>query len=75
MPPHYALGIKETCQCGAFGSKKQMMILKAQFPELFQKFIDAEANFKTKGAAFYFQNKPVYARDLAKQKVLTDMGE
>jgi len=70
MPPHYAMGIKETCQCGAFGSKKQMMILKAQFPELFQKFIDAEAGFKSQGAAFYFQNKPVYAKDLAKQKTL-----
>jgi phosphoadenosine phosphosulfate reductase len=70
MPPHYKLGIKETCQCGAFGSKKQMMILKAQFPELFQKFIDAEANFKTHGAAFFFNNQPVYARDLAKQKTL-----
>ena len=70
MPPHYSQGIKETCQCGAFGSKKQMMILKAQFPDLFKKFIDAEAKFKTKGAAFYFQNKPVYAKDLAKQKTL-----
>jgi len=47
-----------------------MMILKAQFPELFQKFIDAEAGFKSQGAAFYFQNKPVYAKDLAKQKTL-----
>lgn len=70
MPPHYAKGIKETCQCGAFGSKKQMMILKAQYPELFQQFIEVEKKFKTGGAAFYFQNKPCYAKDLAKQKTV-----
>ena len=75
MPPHYRMGLKETCQCGAFSSKKQMMILKAQFPKLWKKFIQAEANFKTKGAAFYFQNKPVYARDLDKQTLLQDKIE
>jgi len=70
MPPHYRLGIKETCQCGAFSSEKQIMILKAQFPELFQKFIDLESGFKSQGAAFYFKNKPTYAKDIAKQRTL-----
>jgi len=64
------MGLKETCQCGAFGSKKQMMILKARDPELFQRFIEIEREFKSGGAAFYFQNKPTYAKDLAKQKTL-----
>lgn len=75
MPPHYRLGIRETCQCGAFSSKKQMMILKAQFPELFQKFIELERGFKSHGAAFFFQGKPTYAKDLAKQKTLMDLAE
>jgi len=70
MPPNYKMGLKETCQCGAFGSKKQMMILKARDPELFQRFIEIEREFKSGGAAFYFQNKPTYAKDLAKQKTL-----
>jgi len=72
MPPHYRLGINETCQCGCFSSKKQMMILKAEFPELFQKFLELEASFKSQGAAFFFQGKPVYAKDLAKQKTLEE---
>jgi len=70
MPPHYRLGIPETCLCGCFSSKKIMMRVKAQYPELFQKFVELEKNFKKGGAAFYFQNQPVYAKDLLKQKTL-----
>ena len=75
MPHHYRLGIKETCQCGAFSNKKQMMILKAQFPQLFQRFIELEAGFKSQGAAFFFKGKPTYAKDLAKQKTLSELAE
>jgi 3'-phosphoadenosine 5'-phosphosulfate sulfotransferase (PAPS reductase)/FAD synthetase len=70
MPPHYKLGLKETCQCGAFSSKRQMMILKANYPEMFQKFVNVEKTFKKGGACFYFNNKPTYAKDLAKQKTV-----
>lgn len=70
VPPNYRLGLKETCMCGVFSSKRQMLILKAQFPELFQKFVDLEAGFRKGGAAFFFRNKPVYARDLARQQTL-----
>jgi len=72
MPPHYKLGLRETCQCGVYSNKRQMLILKAQFPELWKKIVELEANFRKGGAAFYFRNKPVYARDLAKQKTLED---
>lgn len=72
MPPHYRLGIKETCLCGAFSNKKQMMIVRAQFPEFFQKFVDLEAGFKSRGAAFFFENKPQYAKDFLKQKTLDE---
>jgi len=74
MPPHYRLGLKETCMCGAYSSKKQMEILRAQDPQLFQKFVDIESKFKTGGACFYFNNKPKYARDFLKQKTLLEMG-
>lgn len=70
MPPHYRLGLKETCMCGVFSSKKQMLILKANYPDLWNRFIEAERNFKKGGAAFYFRNKPVYAKDLAKQTTI-----
>lgn len=71
MPPHYKLGLKETCMCGVYSSKRQMLILKAQFPELWKKIVDLEANFRKGGAAFYFNYKPVYAKDLAKQQILS----
>ena len=73
MPPHYKLGISETCLCGVFSSKREMLTLKATFPDLFQKFVELEKRFRSGGAAFYFQNKPVYAGDLAKQKTLTEV--
>lgn len=73
MPPHYKLGLRETCMCGVYSNKRQMLILKAQFPELWNKIIQLEANFRKGGAAFYFRNKPVYAKDLAKQKTLKEV--
>jgi 3'-phosphoadenosine 5'-phosphosulfate sulfotransferase (PAPS reductase)/FAD synthetase len=72
MPPHYRLGLHETCMCGVYSSRKQMEILKAQFPDLWAKILALEASFRKKGAAFYFRNKPVYARDIEKQKVLAE---
>lgn len=74
MPPHYKLGLKETCMCGVYSNPKQMLILKAQFPELFNKIVELEANFRKGGAAFYFRNKPQYAKDFLKQKTLEEFG-
>jgi 3'-phosphoadenosine 5'-phosphosulfate sulfotransferase (PAPS reductase)/FAD synthetase len=70
MPPHYKLGLHETCMCGVYSNRKQMEILKAQFPELWQKILDLEASFRTHGAAFYFNNKPVRASTIDEQKIL-----
>jgi len=71
MPPHYRMGLHETCMCGVYSNRKQMEILKAQFPELWQQIIDLEASFRKGGAAFFFNNKPVYAKDINKQKMLS----
>lgn len=71
-PPHYKLGIKETCLCGAFSSKKEMMVVRALFPEFFQKFVELEKNFNSGGSAFYFQGKKHYAKDFLKQKTLDE---
>lgn len=72
MPPHYRLGLKETCMCGVYSTKKQMLILKAQFPDLFEQIVDLENHFKSGGAAFYFRNKPVHAKSLLQQKTMQD---
>lgn len=74
MPPHYRLGIKETCCCGAFTTRRQLMSVKAHYPEFFQKFIELENKFRMGNACFYF-GKPTYARELAKQKTLTSFVE
>jgi 3'-phosphoadenosine 5'-phosphosulfate sulfotransferase (PAPS reductase)/FAD synthetase len=70
MPPHYRLGLRETCMCGVYSNRKQMEILKAQFPDLWQKILTLEASFRKGGAAFYFRNKPVKAADINRQKTL-----
>jgi len=72
MPPHYRLGLKETCMCGTFSSKRQIEILRGQFPELFKKFVELEAKFRT-GWACFWDGKPLYAKELAKQKTLDEI--
>jgi len=71
FPPHYRLGIKETCLCGAFVHKKELLIIKALFPELFNKFIELEKKFGPNCSA-WFDKQKIYARELAKQKTLND---
>ena len=71
MPPQYRLGLKETCMCGAFSSPRQIMILKALYPDLFKKFVELEGAFKHDWACFW-DKRPVYARELAKQKTIVE---
>jgi len=74
IPPHYKLGIGETCMCGAFTHVKELMIMKALFPELFNKFVELEKEFGEDRSA-WFDKKKVYARELAKQKTLKDFED
>lgn len=71
-PPHYRLGIKETCVCGAFGHIKDFMILKALFPELYQKFVELEEKWEPPRTAFYDKGRRISAKALLKQKALQD---
>ena len=41
-PSHYRLGLRETCLCGAFAHRRERMVVKAYFPDLFQKFVELE---------------------------------
>jgi len=74
-PPHYKMGIKETCMCGCFTSKEQIMAVKARYPEFFQKFVDLEGKFQRKDWACFYPGKPLYARDVAKQRTLETVEE
>jgi 3'-phosphoadenosine 5'-phosphosulfate sulfotransferase (PAPS reductase)/FAD synthetase len=52
------------CWCTAFKTAEQFKILKENWPELFQKFIEAEASLKTGGSALFRNGKRIYLKDL-----------
>jgi len=73
--PIYRTPIKETCVCGVFASSREIEAVRALYPELFAKFVEAESRFKSGGAMFYFSNRPWKARDLFKQALLDEFVE
>jgi len=75
IPPHYRLGIKETCLCGAFGSVKQMRIVRGRWPEFYRKFIELENRFKMGGKVFYFTDRPYSAKEIWAQKTLDEVTQ
>jgi len=73
--PVYRTPVKETCLCGVFASPKRIEAVRALYPELFNKFVEAESRFRKGGAMFFFQNRPWRARDLFKQALLDEFVE
>jgi len=69
-PPHYRLGLKETCLCGAFAHKKEWMIVKAHFPEFFEKFVELEKARMRWGRTAFYDKGPLSAQELKKQSTL-----
>jgi 3'-phosphoadenosine 5'-phosphosulfate sulfotransferase (PAPS reductase)/FAD synthetase len=52
------------CWCPAFKTVKQFEMLKKNFPEFFQKLVDAESKLKSKGSALYKNRRKIYLKDL-----------
>ena len=52
------------CWCTAYKTANQFKALKEHFPELFAKFVEAEAKLKTGGSALFKGGKKIYLRDL-----------
>ena len=52
------------CWCTAFKSVKQFRLLKEYFPDLFQKFVEAEMKLKSGGSALFKNGKRIYLRNL-----------
>jgi len=73
IPPHYREGLKETCMCGAFSNRKEIMVLRAKYPRLFQKFIELEGYLR-RGVCFYFNNRPVSVKEFLAQRTLDEMS-
>ena len=69
-PPHYRLGLRETCLCGVFAHKKEWMIIKAHFPDLFQKFVELEKHRLKWGRTAFYDGGPLSAVELNKQSTL-----
>jgi 3'-phosphoadenosine 5'-phosphosulfate sulfotransferase (PAPS reductase)/FAD synthetase len=51
------------CWCPAFKTVKQFEMLKKNFPEFFQKLVDAESKLKSKGSALYKNRRKIYLKD------------
>jgi len=75
MPPHYRLGLKETCLCGVFSHVKKMQIVRGRWPEFYRKFIELENRFKTGGKVFYFKGRPYSAKEIWAQKTLDEVTQ
>jgi len=73
-PPHYRLGLNETCVCGAFAHWKEWMALKAHFPELYARFVELEKQFLPGRTAFYDKGRRISAKEILAQKTLDEMG-
>jgi len=71
-PPHYRLGLKETCLCGAYAHKKEWMIIKAHFPNFFRKFVELEKKRAKWGRTAFYDHGPLSAQELLKQKTLDE---
>jgi phosphoadenosine phosphosulfate reductase len=52
------------CWCTAFKTVKQFQVLKQEWPELFYKFVEAEANLRTRGSALFRNRRRIYLEDL-----------
>ncbi len=71
MPPHYAMGIGEVCICGAFTHRKELMIVRARFPDFFQKFVQLQEQYGA-GHVVFWDRGPLDPRELIKQKTLNE---
>jgi len=74
-PPWYKIGLKETCLCGAYTNRRELMKIKANYPELFQKFLDLDSQRRKWGRYAFWDHGPVQLQDLLKQKTLTDLTD
>jgi phosphoadenosine phosphosulfate reductase len=52
------------CWCTAFKTISQFKTLKREFPELFQRFLEAEAKLRTGGSALFKNRRRIYLKDL-----------
>jgi len=73
-PIYKVLNSSGECVCGAFMTKKQMMIVRGNFPDFYKRFLRIERMLR-KGKAFWFGDEVVSAFDIWYQKTLEEVVE
>jgi 3'-phosphoadenosine 5'-phosphosulfate sulfotransferase (PAPS reductase)/FAD synthetase len=63
-PPWYEHGIKETCACGVYMTRRERLALAIHYPEFFKRFVDLEGRFRSGGCAFYSNYRPLSAKEI-----------
>jgi 3'-phosphoadenosine 5'-phosphosulfate sulfotransferase (PAPS reductase)/FAD synthetase len=71
-PPWYARGIKETCICGAYIHRKELLCIKAHYPGLFEKLQALDRQRRLWGRCAFWDKGPVDLDKIAKQRSLKD---
>lgn len=72
VPPWYRQGIRETCQCGAFSSMRELRCLRGNYPEIMERLAKLEEQFRAGGKAFYLRSRPRSPTEFLRQKILED---
>jgi len=73
-PIYKIIGFSGECVCGAFGSTRQMRIIRGRFPEFFKRFLEIEERILKGGSvAFSFNHKVISAKEFWRQKTLDKM--
>jgi 3'-phosphoadenosine 5'-phosphosulfate sulfotransferase (PAPS reductase)/FAD synthetase len=71
-PPWYARGIKETCACGAYMHRRELLCIKAHYPELFERLQALDRQRRLWGRCAFWDKGPVDLEELARQRTLDD---
>jgi len=69
-PPWYRKGLKETCLCGAYTNRKELLRIKTHYPELFERFKELDAQRQKWGRCAFWNGGPISLSDIEKQKTL-----
>ena len=74
-PPWYRKGLKETCFCGAYTHRWELLRIKAHYPELFEKLVQLDLYRRKWGRCAFWDKGPVDLQEILKQKALNEFDE
>ena len=63
-PTYEKVGTGGECFCGVFKTIREVLLVKNNYPDFFQKLVELESKFRNNGSLLYINSKRVYVRDL-----------